>query len=212
MLKFKIWMMKKFYRVGLWWWKWWSKLYRLLHHRKFYYIPLDENLSPSQVQNKLNLIKWTKDGTKELWDSCGSPHWVQNVIDEIDSGAKQPKGALDCDDFTSWAVHVVSKKYDPRVFSFTWVGKTLDPYGRDKKEIKGHAMCLLTAKKRVRDSKARIFHIGNWGKSEPRLNLRNICRDILERTDADQAIGWALMDKDLNVLEYGTGLPDIDIR
>ena len=87
------------------------------------------------MQNKLNLIKWTKDGTKELWDSCGSPHWVQHVIDEIDSGARQPKGALDCDDFTSWAVHVVGKKYEPRIFSFTWVGKTLDPYGKEKKEI-----------------------------------------------------------------------------
>jgi hypothetical protein len=212
MLKFKIWMVQRFYRVGLFWWKWWSKLYRWLHHRKFYYIPLEENLKPAQVQNKLHLVKWTKDGPKELWDSCGSPHWVQNVIDEVHAGQPQPKGALDCDDFAMWAVHSVGKKYNPRIFSFTWIGTTLDPYGGEKKKIQGHAMCLITEKNRIRDPKARLYHIGNWGKSQYRFSLKGLSTDILKNTGSTQAVGWALLDKDLNVLKYGVGLPDEDIR
>lgn len=213
MLKFKIWTIQRFYRIALFWWKWWSKLYRGMFHRKFRHIPLDEGLTPTQVQDKLDLVKWTKDSTKELWDSCGSPQWVQFVIDELEGGSPQPKGALDCDDFTSWAVHAVKQKYEPRVFSFVWVGTTLDPYGREKKKTQGHAMCLLTDRQRVQEkSPSKIYHIGNWGKSEPRLNLRNLCKDILTKTGSGQAVAWSIMDKDLSVLEYGTGLPDTDVR
>ena len=209
MLKFKVWMMKRFYRVGLWWWKWWSLLYRFLFHRKYKKVELDSHLTPTEVQTKLDKITWTKDGTRELWDSCGSPHWVQHVLGEIKKTKTQPAGALDCDDFTSWAVEAVDKNLNPRIFSFTWVGRTFDPRpGKNAqiKEIQGHAMCLLT-----RIDTGQLFHVGNWGVSQSCNSLRGLCIDILTRANGSEAIGWALMDSGLNVLEYGTGLPGEEV-
>jgi len=207
MLKFKVWTMQRFYRVGLWWWKWWSMLYRWLYHRKYSKTLLTGDLTPAEIQGDLDLVTWTKDGTRELWDSCGSPHWVQYVIDDIKAGKPQPKGALDCDDFTSWACAVVDENYEPRVFSFTWVGQTFDEDGTSKHKIQGHAMCLLKQKE-----SDQLFHIGNWGLSTSGSDLQKLCVDIMTRANASLAIGWALMDTKLNVLEYGTKLPDKGIK
>jgi len=199
--------MQRFYRVGLWWWKWWSMLYRWLYHRKYSKTLLTGDLTPAEIQGDLDLVTWTKDGTRELWDSCGSPHWVQYVIDDIKAGKPQPKGALDCDDFTSWACAVVDENYEPRVFSFTWVGQTFDEDGTSKHKIQGHAMCLLKQKE-----SDQLFHIGNWGLSTSGSDLQKLCVDIMTRANASLAIGWALMDTKLNVLEYGTKLPDKGIK
>jgi len=210
MLKFKIWIMQRFYRVGLWWWKWWSLLYRFLFHRKYKKIDLDSYLTPFEVQTKLDKLTWTKDGTRELWDSCGSPHWVQYVLGEIKKTNSQPEGALDCDDFTSWAAAVIEPGYNPRIFSFTWVGRTFDTRPGNLaqiKKIQGHAMCLL-----VRKDTGQLLHVGNWGVSSSCNDLHSLCLDIMTRANGTQAIGWALMDKKLNVLDYGTGMPDKGIK
>lgn len=190
----KVFLARLFYPVALVYWKYWSKLYRSLFHRKYRNIELEKNLNLVQASEKMKTISWTKDGIRELWDSCGSPQWVQHVINEKEKGNLQPKGSLDCDDFSSWAMAVVDKRFYPCLFTFSWLD--------DEKKLNGHAMCL------TRNKDGNIVHIGNWGVSKPYKNLREACEDILVMYHTDIAIGWALLDKDLNILKWGKNLPN----
>ena len=155
---------------------------------------LSQNLNLVQAQEKMKTISWTKDGIKEIWDSCSSPHWVQHVINEIATRQIQPKGSLDCDDFSIWASNTISKNFFPHIFTFTW----LDHRGK----LYGHAMCL------TRNKDGNLVHIGNWGISRPYRNLREACIDILKMYHSDKPIGWALLDKNLNITKWGRNLPE----
>jgi hypothetical protein len=166
-----------------------------------------QNISVTRACKEMKKLTWTKDGTKELWDACSSPNWVQYTLNQINSGKKQPEGSLDCDDFSSWAVNVLHDKYNPRIFTFTWYGTSFDTKELQKKyKLHGHAMCLCT------DKNGKIFHIGNWGKSKTTKNLKTLCENVLSKANGKFPITWAILDKNLNVLEYGNGLPNENIK
>jgi hypothetical protein len=191
--KIKIWLAKFFYPVAIWYWPKWSKIYRWLWQREYKDIKLDENLSPVQANEKVRKLTWRADGAWALGDACGSPHWVQYALNKVVAGLPQPKGYLDCDDFSSWCVDVVDRKHDPRIFTFSWMSK-------DGK-LAGHAMCL------VRQKDGRVYHIGNWGLYGPYMNLREACSVILTKKGSNEPIGWSLFNKDLKKLQCGRGLP-----
>jgi hypothetical protein len=191
--KIKIWLAKFFYPVAIWYWPKWSKIYRWLWQREYKDVKLDENLSPVQANEKVRKLTWRADGAWALGDACGSPHWVQYALNKVVAGLPQPKGYLDCDDFSSWCVDVVDRKHDPRIFTFSWMSK-------DGK-LAGHAMCL------VRQKDGRVYHIGNWGLYGPYLNLREACSVILTKKGSNEPIGWSLLNKDLKKLQCGRGLP-----
>ena len=198
MLTAKAYIIKLFYPVALVYWKYWSKLYQFLYHRKYKNTKLPQGLTLIQAQEKMHAIAWTKDSVRELWDSCSSPRWVQHVINEIFAGNPQPRGSLDCDDFSIWALNTVSKNFFPRIFMFTW----LDYKGK----LHGHAMCL------TRNKDGNLVHIGNWGISRPYRNLREACIDILKTYHSDKPIGWALLNKDLSITRWGRNLPEDNIK
>lgn len=191
----KIKLIKRFYKLGYLWWAWWSKIYRAIYHRKYSKVELPQQcLTLSRVEAELKKLRWNPDTWKELWDACGDPRRVQQELDELSLGKQWPHTQLDCDDFAIWACHTIDKNFYPRIYTFSWL--TQD----DK--VQGHAMCLC------RQTDGRVFHIGNWGTSAPFNNLREACKDILQRRGAKEAICWGLFDKDLKLLESGPGLPD----
>lgn len=189
----KVWMIKKFYKVGYIWWSYWSRVYQWIYNRKYRSISLDADLALTDVQHKLASLRWRADEAKELWDACGGPHKVQYILNTMSEGNIQPAGPLDCDDFSSWAANTIKSSFYPRIFTFSWLD--------EKRSVKGHAMCLL----RQKDGK--LFHVGNWGTSQPYNNLREACEDILKIKNTNEAVCWGLFDKNLNLLISGPGLP-----
>jgi hypothetical protein len=190
----KLYFSKRFFRLGFLWWSSWSKVYRRIYHDKYSTVPLATNLSLTQVQHNLSRLNWLPDGLKELWDACGSPRRVQYMLNRLNDGKPQPLGPMDCDDFSIWAAHVIDKNFYPRIFCFAYV----DP--RDC-SIRAHAMCLL------RQPDGRIFHLSNWGTSGAFLNLREVCLDVLEKTNSPESVGWCILQKDLSILDIGLELP-----
>ena len=193
MSKFKLALARFFYPVALFWWPFWSGIYRFLYHRKYKDTTLEICSTPQKASERMSQLTWTADDSRALWDSIGSPRWVQHCLNEIDRTGKQPVGPLDCDDFSVWAAHCVHTKYDPRIFIFSWLGK-------DGK-LHGHAMCW------VRNKDGRFFHIGNWGLYGPYSNLREACSVILTMSNSKNPIGWAIYNKDLKLLNWGRDLP-----
>lgn len=190
----KIGVSKKLFLFAFIWWRNWSKVYRRLHHKRYNYVTLERELSLTKVQEKLAKLKYTPDGLKELWDACGSPKRVQYILDEMAKGRPQPLGAMDCDDFSCWAANVIDRNFHPRILCFSWV----DP---ETCEIRSHAVCLL------RQPDGRLFHISNWGTSKPLNNLREVCVNMLNKSNSEESIGWCLMRKDMAIIEWGLELP-----
>lgn len=190
----KIVLSKEFFHSGFLWWGAWSRVYRRLYHSEYNSVTLPENLSLTQVQDNLSKLNWQPDGLKELWDACGSPQRVQHILNKLSEGRPQPLGPMDCDDFSIWAAHVIDKNFYPRIFCFAWI---------DDKDcsLKAHAMCLL------RQPDGRVFHLSNWGTSKAYPNLREICLDILQKTNSSESIGWCVLQKDLSILNVGLELP-----
>jgi hypothetical protein len=184
---------KFFYPVAIHYWSVWSKVYRFIHQRKYNLVPLKTHLTPSEANETVNVLRWSGDGPWALWDACGTPQWVQHAINEVSKGSRQPKGYLDCDDFSIWCAHVIDKRYYPVVFTFSW----LDRSGK----LRGHAMCL------TRQKDGRVCHVGNWGIYGPYAGLRDACDEIMKLVGAEAAVGWALLDLNLTVLCCGRGLP-----
>ena len=191
--KIKLALAKFFYPVAIWYWPKWSKIYRWLWQGTYKEVKLDSNLSYVQANEKVNRLKWQKDGAWALGDACGSPNWVQYCLNRVTAKMSQPEGYLDCDDFSVWCANVVDPKYDPRIFTFSWMDK-------DGK-LKGHAMCL------VRQKDGRVCHIGNWHLYGPYSSLREACSVILTKTGSFEPIGWALYTKDLKKIQCGRGMP-----
>jgi len=191
--KIKLALAKFFYPVSVWYWPKWSRIYRWLWQGTYKEVKLDSNLSYVQANEKVNRLKWQKDGAWALGDACGSPHWVQYCLNKVTAKIPQPEGYLDCDDFSAWCANVVDPKYDPRIFTFSWMDK-------DGK-LKGHAMCL------VRQKDGRVCHIGNWHLYGPYSSLREACSVILTKTGSFEPIGWALYTKDLKKIQCGRGMP-----
>lgn len=183
---------RKFYRAALVWWKYWSYLFRWLFHRRYEDIRLGRQLTVGEVLESFMLLTWTKDSFRELGDACGSPHWTQYAINCVRAGRTQPRGGLDCDDYSIWAAHVIDQSYKPQLFLAAWM--------KDG-QLKGHVMCLC------RVDETTFFHIGNWGKTRNYTYIEDAANDIMRWTGASDFVGWAILDKELNYQIGGTGLP-----
>ncbi len=182
----------------------WAKTYRRLSQKKYNGVDLDLGLSPREAQNKMNTISWHRDTWREAWDSVGSPQWVQHCIDEVGKGNPQPAGALDCDDFTSWAVNVIDPIYEPFFFGQGW-----SPIKGNVVSFKstGHAVCVV----RMKDT-GKLYHCGNWGFIGPFDTLSDvgdfICgNDLRTRTKRGKPLAWCLYTPDMRLVDKGNGLP-----
>ena len=189
----KFYLAKIFYPYAFIWWKWWSKLYRLLFNRKYRKIKLDENLTYVEASKILEKLKWTPDKKMQLWDVVSSPEWVQYCLSEVENTKIQPAGPLDCDEYACWATNCIDPKFDPRIFCFAW---------QEDGKLSGHAMCW------IQSEDGRHYHIGNWGLYGPYNSIRPACEAIISHYDQCRPIGWALLDKNLNLQFSGRELPD----
>lgn len=196
----KGWLAKRFYVVSIYWWCLWSRAYRWLYHRKYrcYSTPVGTGgcLTVEEANQKMELLTWTKDGIRELWDSIGSDGWVQYAINCLEEGKPQPKGALDCDDFSFWASRALQPKYKPVIFIFSWLSDN---------KLHGHAMCWI-------ELDGSYVHIGNWGQSKSYDSLKPACEDILDKYSKSEPVGWALFTNDMWPITWGTGLPGKEVK
>ena len=190
-------------------WVLWSRVYRLVYHTKYRGVVLDKDLPLTNVQGAMEMLEWKPDGLRELFDVCGTPNYVQHIVNisrdnvyrqgpriRIRSG--QPDLPLDCDEFAVWAANVIERDFYPRLFIFSWMS--------ERGELVSHVMCLC------RQEDGRLFHIGNWGTSAPVQDLRELCLSIMKKTRATEAIGWAILDKNLKLLKVGKELPSGSIN
>ena len=172
-------------------------MYRFLFHRKYRkYFLASGYLTAEEATKNMELLTWTKDSVRELWDSVGEPGWVQYAINKCEEGCSQPVGSLDCDDFSVWAVNALQERYTPVIWIFSWISGN---------KLMGHAMCWC-----VRPN-GKYIHIGNWGMSREYESLREACEDILTRYDCSTPIGWALLTKNVWPITWGLGLPNSGI-
>ena len=93
----------------------------------FKHIPLDVNLSPEAAWKRMKGLVWTKDGYKELFDDIGSAHWVQHCINQVRRGHEQPHGALDCDEYSAWAMETLHHRYCPLLLSVSYISENPNP-------------------------------------------------------------------------------------
>lgn len=178
----------------------WAKTYRLMHHKKYEDVELQTGLTPIEAQEQMNKLTWTKDGFREAWDSVGSPHWVQHCLNEIDAGREQPEGALDCDDFTSWAVNVIDPKFDPLFFGQGWAKVE---NGRKTGKLIGHAVCVIKS-----PANGKLLHVGNWGRRGPFANLTEVGEDVAgSKRGTGHPVAWCVYTKDLKLVAKGDDLP-----
>jgi len=198
--KLKIKLTTFFYPFAFGWWRTWSRVYRFLFNRKYNDVIVPRNLSYIRADEEMRKLKWSADKLLQLWDVVGSPRWVQHCMNRINEGHPQPKGALDCDEYSCWAAHAIHPKYMPLIFCFCW-------YDTRDDKIHGHAMCW------VKNKDGKYFHLGNWGMRGPYTNLNDACLEIMNYCGAgSKPIGWALLDKDLKAQAKGRGLPDKTVK
>lgn len=183
--------LRLFFRLAILYWVTWSKVFRWFQNRRYGKTSLQYRLHHIDLLAELKTLTWTKDGPAELWDACGSPHWVQHALNEIARGLPQPSGGLDCDDFTAWAVHVVDPAYTPLMLQVAWTGKD--------GEARGHVVALLRSPRTMQ-----YFHVGNWGMSGFSDSVDYLVLDILSRAGAESLIGWSLITKDLRLVRIET--------
>ena len=195
---------KVFYKPIFYHWLAWNKLSHLAHYSKYKNVELQGDQPLTKVQSVLEMLEWKVDAWRDLFDIHGTPNYVQHIINESRDNIykhgpriKIKSGQVDLplgpDEFSIWACNVLDKNYYPRLFVFTW----MDGDG----ELVSRVICLC------RMSDGRMLHIGNWGTSRPFVDLRQLTLDILKRTAAREAIGWAILDKNLKILKIGKEIP-----
>ena len=182
----------------------WAKLYRATRQRKWRGIALPKGLEPREAQNRMNTVKWRKDTWREAWDAVGSPQWVQHCMNVIESGEPQPEGALDCDDFTSWATNVIDPLYKPLFFGQGWA--PIDDENAGMKTT-GHAVCVVTM-----PETGKLWHCGNWGLLGPFDTLHDvgefICGNVPDKgIKRGEPLAWCLYTPNLRLIDKGNGLP-----
>ena len=184
---------KYVFRPALWLWVQWSFVYRWLYHRKYKKLaPMPLGLPLAEVEALLDKLTWKPDSFREMWDSCGSPHRVQYVLNEINAGRPQPEGALDCDDHSVWAANVLAGSFSPKLLTVVWITK--------EGTVAGHCVCLCS-------TPGGLFYIGNWPKSQLLSNLHDVTKDIILRARATEIIGWSVLSKEMKVQAWGRGMP-----
>lgn len=182
----------------------WSRLYQRIFHNRFsnpesaLYVPLSEELLPQQAQNLMNLVRWTADGPRELWDAIGSPHWFQHILRTLQEGGKQPSGAVDCDEYSVWAANTVARNFKPHVLSVSWISE-VPTQKRLSFKGGGHNVCICEGE---REGRKFYFHIGNWGRSRNFDRIEGVIVDILVRGNRhkNHLAGWALWTPDLKLV------------
>jgi hypothetical protein len=166
-------------------------MYRLIYHRKYRNVILAKDLSPDVIRKQIIKLTWQKDTYKELWDAVGSPRWVQFALNEIEAGRKQPKGALDCDEFSVWSSAVMIKTLFPSVLNVFYID--------NKGKYRGHHVSLF-------DMLCKYYHIGNWGQFGPYESLAALINGIIP--NGGKLVGWAQFDPiTLRVIDYDVRLP-----
>lgn len=171
----------------------WSKLYRFLFQRKYKHVKLKHYSILENIDKLFLKLQWRKDGFKELWDSIGSANWVQYCLDEIEGGHPQPKGALDCDDFSNYAANVYMPHWGEEVYLCS-IG-----YKKSDKKISGHMICV------VKRENGTYSHLSNWGLFNGFEDIQSVIKDILKNDK--QLIGYSLIDpKRLKLLSCKTSL------
>jgi hypothetical protein len=182
----------------------WSKVYQAFYHDRYsnpespLYAPIHFDLLSQNAQNLMNLVRWTADGPRELWDAVGSPHWFQHILRTIQEGGKQPSGAVDCDEFAIWAANVVKKDSAPHMLSVSWISENPTKKGLRFKGG-GHNVCVCRGE---RDGKSYFYHIGNWGRSRNFGDVEGVINDVLVRGNRDKnhLAGWALWTPELKLV------------
>lgn len=185
---------KLIYRILFGWgiYLWWSKRYRRIYQAGYTLLPGTNTLDA--VVAKIKLLKWTKDGARELWDAVGSPKWVQYCVDQIKAGHGQPEGSLDCDEFAVYASALLPTGYDPIVLNVVWADKGM----------LGHHVCMY----RLDDGK--YYHLGNWGNMGPFESPSAVVLDVVKKGHGENTlVGWARFTHDLVLRDYGTSVETI---
>ena len=183
---------------GIFLWIMASRVTRVSEYGPYEKVELDRNLPLTGVASKLQLLEWLPE-TDRIWAVSASPHYVQHLM-SIRLGEGQQDGALaivdeklDCKSLAFWAARVLDKNLYPAVFTFRW----MDSEGK----MDGHTMCVC------RQKDGRVFKIDNWGVSASYSDIREICQEITEVQQAREPIGWALMDRNMNILRCGKEYP-----
>lgn len=183
---------------GIFLWIMASRVSRASEHSSYEGVELDRNLPLTGVASKLQLLQWVPEADK-IWVPCVSPHYIQYLMN-LKSDAHDTEDTLniteelfDCKTLAFWAAMVIDKNLYPVVLTFRW----MDPGGN----MDGHTMCIC----RQKDGK--IFRIDNWGISATYKDVREICQEIVEIEEAREPVGWALMDRNMNILRCGKEYP-----
>lgn len=184
-LGYKIAMYSRYYSL-------WSKLYRFLFQRKYKKVKLKQYNTLESIEKLFSKLSWKKDGIKELWDSIGTPEWVQYCLDEIEKTGKQPQGSLDCDDFSCYAANAYILRCNEIAYLMSIAYKKLPT-----KKISGHMICVIKRKNGT------YAHISNWGLFYGFKSLEDVVDDIIKNDK--QLIGYSLIEpKRLKLLSCKT--------
>lgn len=188
---------QKFYRIALWWWKWWSYTYRFFFNFKYRNIRVKNNRFATDVNEDLKKLVYTLDGPKQLWDACSSPKWVQHCLDVYYPGKPQPKGPMDCDEFSVYAANAMATDYNPHMMTIAYI----KPGGK----LSGHAICVYMEGKYL-DGAAKLYHTSNWGRRGPFVDLGEVVKSVTFEMGSE-LVAWSLLDKKLNHIKHGTTWP-----
>jgi hypothetical protein len=165
-MKFYKFIMKTVHRLKIY--KMWSYLYRFLFQRKYNQYKLETYYDLRALENVFKSLKWTKDSTKELFDSCGSAHWVQYCLNQIKNTGIQPEGALDCDDFSNYAISTLWQYKNAHPYKLSLVCVSYKKSPKFLKGLSGHMVCLIEITQELPNLEInKFYHISNWGLKGP---------------------------------------------
>ena len=183
---------------GIFLWIMASRISRSSEYGPYDSVELDKDLPLTGVASKLQLLQWVPE-TDKIWVPRASPHYIQHLMNlkadahDTENAMKIAEERFDCKTLAFWAAMVIDRNLYPVVFTFRW----MDRDGN----MDGHSMCIC----RQKDGK--IFRIDNWGISATYKNVREICQEITEIEETREPVGWALMDKNMNILRCGKEYP-----
>lgn len=189
--------------------RYWSKLYQFLWEREFsqYGIRIYNNLD--ELVQVIQTCKWVSDGWKQLGDAFSSPEKVQYIIDNYED-----KSIGDCDDFACYITNAIHTAFYNKKLPFLLQNKTMvldaniltvmwcDPTNG----FGGHNVCLLNSYNKI----DRRLYLSYMDYGYPRYQKESK-EKIVEAVVSSYApnakcLGWAIHDKDLNLLEIHLGV------
>jgi hypothetical protein len=187
-----------------------------------------QHLSLDAIQRALDLIEWKEDSWRSFWDAIAWPErmlfWISCKVHPptkktdprnalwVKKGMKQPETEMDCDDFTSacmWMVSHMDHTLDPKQNPFTVVRHYFLNVARlDGKKFWGHNVCLVEETTVKGGTKHPTWwHMGNWGKKGPESTVPDIIKSL--RGDLP-LIAWAVMMPGNKLYERSGKIPPED--